>query len=213
MNCSMPGFPVLHYLLGFLRFTFIESVMLSNRLIPYHSLLLLPSVFPSIRDFSNESAVRIRWPKHWSFSFSISPSNEYSGLISLKINWLDLLALRDFQLSSLAPQFEGINSLTFCLLYGTALITIPDHWEDHSLDFTDLSWQSSVSAFQHTVIFVITFLPRSNHLLISWVQSPSAVILESKKRKSVITSTFLPSICHEVMEPDAIILVWVFFFF
>ena len=95
-----------------------------------------PSIFPSIRDFSNELAVPIRWPKYWSSGFSISPSNEYSGLISLKIDWFDILAVPgEFQGSSPAPQFEGsINSLVFCLLYHPALTTMHDHWEDHRLD-------------------------------------------------------------------------------
>ena len=97
---------------------------------------------------------------------------------------------------------EGISSLVFCFLYGPALTTVCDHWADHNLDYMDLCLQSNVSAFQHAK-FVIAFLPRSNHLLISWLQSPSAVILEPKKRKSVTTSTFSPSICHAVMEPDA----------
>ena len=90
MNCSMPGFPVLHYLLSLLRLISVELVMLSNHLIFYHLLLLLPSVFPSLRVFSSESVLRISWPKYGSFNFSISPSSEYSGLISFRMNWFDL---------------------------------------------------------------------------------------------------------------------------
>ena len=106
-------------------------------------------------------------------------------------------------------QFEGINSLVLCLLYSPALITICDHWEDHSPCHTDLCQQSNVSAFQHTVYrFVIAFLPRSNHLLISWPQSPFTVIWKPQKRKSVTTSTFSPSICHELMGLNAMILVF-----
>ena len=123
---------------------FIWSVMLSSYLILWCPLLLLPSVFPSIRDFSSESSVCIRWPKYW--SFNISPSSEYSGLISLKIDWLDLLAVQG---SSPAPQFEGINSLAFCLLYGWSLTTVHDSWEDHSLDYTDLCQQSNVWFLTH----------------------------------------------------------------
>ena len=147
------------------------------------------SFLASITDFSNELSVHIRWPKYWSFSFSISPSSEYSWLISFRMDWLDS------QESSPAPQFEDINSLAFCLLFGPALTTVCDHWEDHSLDYTDICQQGDVSAFQPR----LAFLPRSNHLLISWLQSPSTVILEPKKIKSVTTSTFSPSICHEVM--------------
>ena len=94
MDYSTPGFPVLHYLPEFAQFMSIESVMLSNCLILCHPLLLLPSIFPSIRVFSNESAHHIRWPKYWSFSFNISPSNEYSGLISFSIDWFDHLAVQ-----------------------------------------------------------------------------------------------------------------------
>ena len=103
---------------------------------PCDPLLLLPSSFPIIKDFSNESSVCIRWPKYWSFSFNISPSSEYSGLISLMIDWFDLLACcpKNFQESSPAPVFEGINSSVLCLLYSPALITVRNHWEDHSLD-------------------------------------------------------------------------------
>ena len=94
MDCSTPGFPVHHHSQSLLRLISIESVMLSNHLILYHPLLLLPSVFPSIRVFSNESVLCIMWLKYWSFSFSITPSNEYSGLISFRIDWLDLLAVQ-----------------------------------------------------------------------------------------------------------------------
>ena len=124
-------------------------------------------------------------------------------MISLKIDWFDLLAVQGiFEESSPVPQFEDINSLVLHLVYHPGLTTLCDHWEDHSLDCIDLCRQSNVSAFQHT------FLPRSNHLLISWLQLPSAVILEPKKRKSVTTSTFSSSICREVMGPGAMILVF-----
>ena len=105
------------------------------------------------------------------------------------------------------PQFKGINSLAFCPLYGPALTTVHDHWEDHSLEYMDLCQQSNVSAFQLSR-FVFAFLPRSNRLPISWPQSPCAVILEPEKRKSVTTSTFSPSICHAAMGVDAMILVF-----
>ena len=163
------------------KFMFIASVMPSSHLILWHPLLLLPSIFPSIRDFSKESAVCVRWPDHCSFSFSRV---------------------------LLVPQFEGINSLVFHLLYSPVLTIVRDHWEDHSLDYMDLSWWSDVSLCFSTHLFA--FLPRSNHLLISLLQSPSAVILEPKKRKSGTVSTFSPSICHEVMGLDVMMLVFFF---
>ena len=112
----------------------IESVMPSNHLILCHPLLLLPSIFPSIRVFSNESVLHIRWPKYWSFNFSISPSNEYSGLISLLLTGLIPYCPRDSQKSSPALQFESINSLALSLLYGTTLTSIHDYWKNHSFD-------------------------------------------------------------------------------
>ena len=112
--------------------------MLSGHLILWCSFLLLPSIFPSIRDFSNESFVHIRWLNYWSFGFSISLSSEYSGLISLKINWFDLLALQGtFRHLLQHIQFEGIDSLAFCLLYGPAFTTVCDHWEDPNLDYVE----------------------------------------------------------------------------
>ena len=113
----------------------IESVMPSNHLILCCPLLLLPSTIPSISVFSNESVLHIRWPKHWSFSFSLSPSNEYSGLISFMIGWFwSPCCPRDSQESAPAPQFESINSLALSLLYGPALTSIHDYWKNHSFD-------------------------------------------------------------------------------
>ena len=129
------------------KFMSIELVMLSNHLILCHLLLLLPSIFPSIRVFSNESALHIRWPKYWSFSFSISHYNEYSGLISFRIDWFDLLAVQGTLKSSPAPQFKSINSLVFNLLYGPTLVSIHDFWKNHNFDYMDLCQQSNVSAF------------------------------------------------------------------
>ena len=108
MNCSRPGLPVHQQFLEFTHFMSIESVMTCNRLILCRS--FSPSIFPSIRVFSDESVVHIRWPKYWSFSFNISPSNEHSRLISFRMDWLDLLAVQDSQESSPAPQFKSINS-------------------------------------------------------------------------------------------------------
>ena len=116
-----------------LKLMSIESVMPSNYLILCCPLLLPPSIFPSIRVFSNESVLRIRWPKDWSFSFSISPSNEYSGLISFRMDWLDRLAVQGM-LSSPTPPFKSINSSKLSFLYSPTLTSIHDHWKNHSLD-------------------------------------------------------------------------------
>ena len=110
------------------------SVMLSNHFIFCHPLLLLPSIFPSIRAFSSESVLCIRWPKYWSFSFRISPSNEYSGLISFRMDWLDLLAVQGTQESSPTPQFKSISSSVLSLPHSPTLTSIHDHWKNHSLD-------------------------------------------------------------------------------
>ena len=114
-----------------LRFMSIESVMLSNHLILCHPLLLLPSIFPNIMVFSNESALRIRWPKYWSFSFNISPSNEHLRLISFKMDWLDLLAVQG---TSPTPQFKSINSSALSFLHSPTLTSIHDHKKNHSLN-------------------------------------------------------------------------------
>ena len=113
----------------------IESVMPSKHLIFCYPLLHPPSIFPSIRVFSNELVLCIRWPKYWSFSFNISLSNEYSGLISLRMDWLDLLAVQEtLKESSPTPQFKSINSLVLSFLYSPTLTSIRDHWKSHSLD-------------------------------------------------------------------------------
>ena len=131
-----------------LKLMSIELVMPSNHFITYYPLLLLPSVFPSIRIFSHESALHIRWPKYWSLSFSISSSNEYSGLISFRIDWFDLLKCsRDSQESSPTPQFKSIKSSVLNLLYGPTLTCIHGSWKNHSFDYRDLCQQSNVSAF------------------------------------------------------------------
>ena len=128
-----------------LKLMSIELVMPSNHLILSHPLLLLPSIFPSSRVFSNELALHMRWPDYWCFSFSISPSNEYSGLISFWINWFDLLAVQE-TLKTLLQQFEGINSSALSLFSCPTLTFIHDYWKNHSFDKTNLCCQSSVSA-------------------------------------------------------------------
>ena len=130
-----------------LKLLFIELMMSSNHLNFCHPLLLLPSIFPSIRVFSNESSLRIRWPEDWSFSFSISPSNEYSGLISFRMDWLDLLAVQGTLKSSPTPQFKSINSSVLSFLYSPTLTSIHDYWKNHSFDQMNLCWKSNVSAF------------------------------------------------------------------
>ena len=143
-----------------LKLVFIKSVMPSNHLIVCRPLLLLPSIFPSIRIFFNES-VLIRWPKYWSFSFSISPSNEYSGLIFFRMAWLDLLAVQG-TLKSLLQHHSSkasviqysaycINSSILSFLYGPTLTSIHDYWNNHSFNYLDLCWESNVSAFKYVV--------------------------------------------------------------
>ena len=125
----------------------IESVMPSSHLILCRPLLLLPSIFPSIRVFSNESALRIRWPNYWSFSFSISPSNEHPGLITFRMDWLDLLAVQG-TLKSLLQQHSSKASILQHSAFFTVQLSHPSiHWKNHSLDQTDFCWQSNVSAF------------------------------------------------------------------
>ena len=138
MVCSMPGFPAHHQLLELTQLMSIASVMPTNHLILCRPLFLLPSLFPSIRVFSKESVLHIRWPKYWSFSFSISPSNEYSGLIFFRMDWFDLLAVQGSLGSSPTPQFKSINSLGLSFLYSSTLTPIHNYWESHSFDWMDL---------------------------------------------------------------------------
>ena len=180
--------------------------MPSNHLILCRPLLLLPSIFPSIRVFSDESVLHIRWPKYWHFSFSISPSNEYSELISFRIDWLDLLAVQG-TLKSLSQH----HSLKASILWHSAVFMVqlshPHMTTGKTIALSIWSFVSKLMSLLFNMLsrFIIAFHPRSKHLLISWLQSPSAMVLESKKIKSVTVS---PSICHEVMGPDAMILVF-----
>ena len=134
MNDSTPGVPVHHQLP---EFTQIHVHWVSDAIQPSHlcrPFLLLPSIFPSIRVFSNESALHIRWPKYWSFSFNISPSNEHPALISFRMDWLDLFAVQGTLNPSLTPQFKSINSLVLGFLYSPTLTSIHDYWKNHSFD-------------------------------------------------------------------------------
>ena len=135
---------------NFLKLMTIESVMPSNHLI-CHPLLLLPSIFPSIKVFSNESALGIKWPKYWRFNFSISPFNEYSGLISFRIDWFGLLGIQGNLKSLKTIKFKSINSLVLRLLYSPTLTSVHNYWRNHSFDYTDLCWQSDVSAFYYAI--------------------------------------------------------------
>ena len=181
----------------------IELVMPSNHLILCCPLLLLPSVFPSIRVFSNESALCIKWPKYWSFSFNISPSNEYLGLISFRMDWLDLLAVQG-TLKSLQV------SILRCSVFFTVQLSHPCMTTGKTRALTRQTFVGKVMSLLFNMLsrLVITFLPRSKRFLISWLQSPSAVILEPRKINSATVSTVPPSICHEVMGLDAMILVF-----
>ena len=142
MECRMPGFPGMSFTVSrsLLKLMSIKLMMPSNHLVLCHPLLLLPSNFPNIRIFSNELALRIRWPKYSSFGFSTSPSNEYSELISFRIDWFDLLAVQGTLKSSSAPQFKSISPLALSFLYGPTLTFIHPYWKNHSFDYMDLSW-------------------------------------------------------------------------
>ena len=180
--------------------------MPSNHLILCRLLLLLPSIFPSIRVFS-KSALLIWWPKIWIFSFSISPSSEYSELISFRIHWFDLAVRRTLK-NILQHQFESINSLAFSFLYSQTLTSVHDYWKNHSFDYTGPLSAKWCLLFNTLSRFVIASLPRSKHLSFSWLQSPFTVILEPKKMKSDTISIVSPSIYHEMIGVDAMIFIF-----
>ena len=159
--------------------------MPSNHLIFYHPLLFPPSIFPSIRVFSNESVLCIRWPKYWNFSFTISPSNEYSGLISFRMDWLDLLAVQE-TLKSLIQEFKSINSSALRFVYHPTLTSIHDYWKTIALTRWNLVGKIMFPLFNMLSRLVIAFLPRSKCLLISWLQSPSTVIFSSVQLLSCV---------------------------
>ena len=187
----------------------IESVMPSSHLILCRPLLLLPPITPSIRVFSNKSALCIRCPKYWSFSFNISPYNEHPGLTSFRMDWLDLLAVQ----GTLKSLLQHHSSKASILRHSAFLIVQLSHPYVTTGKTIALSRRTLVGKVMSLLLnmlsrLVITFLPRSKHLLISWLQSPSAVILEPQKINSDTISTVSPSISHEVMGPDAMILVF-----
>ena len=211
MNCSTPGLPVHHQLLEFTQ-THVHRVrdeMPSSHLILCCPLLLLPPIPPSIRIFSNESTLRVTWPKYWSFSFSISPFKEHPGLISFRMDWLDLLEVQG-TLKSLLQHHSSKASILRCSAFFTVQLSHPYMTTGKTMALTRQTFVGKVMSLLLNMLsrLVITFFPRSKHLLISWLQSPSAVILEPPKIKSDTVSTVSPSISHEVMGPDAIILVF-----
>ena len=163
--------------------------MPSNHLILCHPFLLLPSINPSTRVFSNESVLRIRWPKYWSFSFSISPSKEYSGLIFFRMDWLDLLAVQG-TLKSLLQHHSSKASILRCSAFFMVQLSHPYMTTGKIIPLTRWTFVGKVISLLFNILsrLVIVFLPRSKHLLTSWLQSPFAVILEPKKIKSVTGS-------------------------
>ena len=179
MDCSTPGLPVHQQ---FLELAQIHVHLVSDAIQPSHSLLSpSPPTFnlASIRVFSNESVFCMRWPNYWSFSFSISLSNDYSGLISFRMDWLDLLAVQETLKSSPTPQFKNINSSVLSFLYSPNLTSKDNHWKK-IIALTRRTFVDKVMSLLFNMLsrLVITSLPRSKRLLISWLQSPSAVILE-----------------------------------
>ena len=167
---------------------FVTSAMPSNHLILCHPLLLMPSIFPSIRVFSNESVLCIRWPKYWSFSFNISLSNEHSGLISFRMDWLDLLAVQG-TLKSLLIYHSSKASILLRSAFFMVQLSHPHMTTGKTIALTRWTFVGKVMSLLFNMLsrLVITFLPRSKRLLISWLQSPSAVILEPKKIKSLFS--------------------------
>ena len=180
-----------------LKLMSIELVMSSNHLILCHPLLLLPSIFPSIRVFSNESALCIKCPKYWSFSFSIRPSNKYLGLISFRMDWLDLLAVQ-VTLKSLLQHHNSKISIVLHSAFFIVQLLHPYMTTGKTIALTRRTFVGNVMSLLFNMLsrLVITFLPSSKRVLISWLQSPSAVILEPPKIKSATVCTVSPSICH-----------------
>ena len=209
MNHSTPGLPVHHQLP---ESTQTHVHLVGDAIQPSHplsSLLLLPSIFPSIRVFSNQSALRIRWPKYWSFSFNISPSNEHPGLISFRMDLLDHLVVQG-TLKSLLQHHSSKPLILWCTAFFIVQLSHPYMSIGKTIALTRRTFVNEVMSLIFNMLsrLVITFLSKSKHLLISWLQSPSAMILEYKKIKSDTDSTVSPSICHEVMGPDAMIFVF-----
>ena len=181
-----------------LRLMSIEPVMPSSHFILCHPLFLLPPIPPSIRVFSNESILCMRWPKYWSFSFSIIPSKEHPGLISFRMDWLDLLAVQG-TLKSILQHHSWKTSLLLDSAFFIVQLSHPYMTTGKTIALTRWTFLGKVMSLLLNMLsrLVITFLPRSKCLLITWLQSPPAVILEPRKIKSAIVSMVSPSICHE----------------
>ena len=204
-DCSTAGSLVCHYLQSLLKFMSIGAAFLTISFC--HPLLILPSILPSIRVFSNKLAFCIIWPKYW--SSSISSSNEYSGLISFRVDCFDLLALQR-TLKSLLQNHTSKASILWRSAFFTVQLSYPYMTTGKTIALTRWTFVGKVMPLFFNMLsrLVIIFLPRSKRLLISWLQSPSAVILEPKKIKSATVSTVSPSTYHEVMGPDAMIFVF-----
>ena len=183
--------------------------MPSSLFILCRPLLLLPRIPPNIRVFSNESTLHMRWPKYWSFSFSISPSKEQPGLIFFRMDWLDLLAVQG-TLKSLLQYHSSKASILQRSAFFTIQLSHPYMTTGKTIALTRWTFVGKVMSLLLNMLsrLVITFLQRSKCLLISWLLSPSAVILEPQKIKSATVSTVFPSLCHEVMGPDAMIFIF-----
>ena len=192
MDCSTPGLLSTTYSRSLLKLMSIESVMPAKHLILCHPLLLPTSMFPSIRVFSNEPILHIRWPKYWNYSFSISLSNEYSGLISFRRDWLDLLAVQG-TLKSLLQHHSSKASTLQCSAFFIVQLSHPYMTTGKTIALTRWTFLGKVMSLLSNMLskLVITFLPRSKHLCISWLQSPSAVILEPKKLSLPLFPLFL----------------------
>ena len=210
MDCSRPGFPILHYLPEFAQ-THVHCV--SDDTQPSHplspSFLHMPSIFPSIRICFNELAFPVGWPNYWSFSFSMSPSNEYLELISFRINWFELLGIQG-TLNSLTQHYSSKTSVLQHSAFFMVQLSYLHMTAGKTIALTILNSVIKVMSLLFKIVprFVIAFLPRSKCLLISSLQSQSAVILEPKRIKSVTVYIVSPSICYEVMGPDAMIFVF-----
>jgi len=195
MDRSMPGFPVHQHSKSLLKFTSIESLMPSSHLILCRPLLLLPSIFPSIRVFSNDSVLRIRWPKYWSFSFTINPSNGYSGLISFRMDWLDFLAVQGTP-KSLPQHYCSKVSILQCSAVFIAQLSHPYMTTGKTIDLTRWIFVGKVIFLLFNMLsgLVINFFPRSKHLNFMAAVTIGSD-LEPPKIKSVTVSTVFPSIC------------------